>query len=102
MVSRHLPDEALSPELAVEFWIEAFTTMVNVKALAALLAESCVMFLADSNRPSSRMILTVHLFFLLVLIINETSIQGQKEICFLIHERISLVLFKIPLFKQGP
>ena len=62
-VPRHLPDEALVSELAVELWIDAVTAMVNIEALTALLTESHFMFLTDPNCLPVRMISTLHLAF---------------------------------------
>jgi hypothetical protein len=53
----------LVSEFAVELWIDAVTAMVNIEALTALLAESCFMFLTNSDRLSVRMISTLHLAF---------------------------------------
>ena len=62
-VSRFLPDDALGSELAVEFWIDAIAAMVNIEALAALLTESCLVFLAGPDCLSIRVISALHLFF---------------------------------------
>jgi len=61
--ARHLPDNALGSEFTVEFWIDAFTTFVDVETLAALLAESSFMFLTGSNRLLVRVIFALHGFF---------------------------------------
>ncbi len=55
-VPRHLPDEALSPELAVELRIHAFAAMIDLKTLTASPAESRFVLLADGNRLAVRMI----------------------------------------------
>lgn len=67
-VPRHLPDDTLGSELAVKFWINAFTAVIDIEALTTLLTEPCSMFLANRNRFSIRMISALHLF-----IPNETS-----------------------------
>ena len=61
-VPRHLPDEALVSELAVEFWINAFTAIINIEAPTAFLTEPGFIFLAGRNGLPVRMILALHLF----------------------------------------
>ena len=53
LVPRHLPDQALSSKLAVEFWIKALTAMIYVETLAALSTEPCLMLLTNRDRPST-------------------------------------------------
>ena len=60
LVPRKLPDHTLSPEFAVELWIQTFTTLINVKALATVPAEARLMFLTDRDRLSIRMIPAFH------------------------------------------
>ena len=62
LVSRHLPDQALSSELAVEFWIKALTAMVYVETLAALSTEPCLMLLTNCDRPSTGVDSALHFF----------------------------------------
>ncbi len=62
-VSRHLPDNALGSEFAVELRIHAFAALIDVETLAACLTESRLMFLADSNRLPVRVISALHLVF---------------------------------------
>jgi hypothetical protein len=53
----------LRPELTVELWIDAFTAVIDVQTLAALLTKSGFMFLADPNRFSVWVISALHRFF---------------------------------------
>lgn len=62
-VSRHLPNDALAPELAVEFRIDTFTTVIDVQALTAFLTEPGFMFVADANCLPVRVISAFHRFF---------------------------------------
>jgi hypothetical protein len=80
LVPRHLPDDTLGSELAVEFWIKALTAVIDVKKRTALLTESCLMLLTDCNRLPIRMIFTLHFPFPFILIIPENSLPGQKVI----------------------
>ncbi len=59
-VSRHFPEDALSPEFAVEFWIDAITTEIGIETFAALLTKSSFVLLADCNRLSIRVIPAFH------------------------------------------
>ena len=63
-IPRHLPDQALSSKLTINFWIDALAAKVDIETLAALPAEPGLMFLTDSNRLSIRMISAIHLFLL--------------------------------------
>ena len=60
---RHLPDQALGPKPAMELRIEALAAVVDVETLAALLAESCLVLLADRNCVPVRMALTLHCLY---------------------------------------
>jgi hypothetical protein len=61
-VPRFLPYNALRSELAVELWINAFTAVIDVQTLAALLTESGFMLVADPNRLSVWVIPALHHF----------------------------------------
>jgi len=62
-VPRHLPNKALRSKLAIELRIDAFTAMIDIQALATLLTESGLMFVADPNGLPVRMISALHRFF---------------------------------------
>ena len=62
-VPRHLPDEALCSELAIELRIDAFATMIDIQALATLLTESGFMLVTDPNGLPVRMISAHHRLF---------------------------------------
>jgi len=59
-VSRHFPDHALRSEPAVDLRVNAFTAVVNVKALTALLTESLLIYLTDRDCLSVGVISTLH------------------------------------------
>ncbi len=63
-LSGPLVDDALNPELAVEFGIEALTALFNPGTFAALRAESCFVFLTDRNGIAIRMVSAIHRFSL--------------------------------------
>jgi hypothetical protein len=50
----------MGSEFTVELWVYTFTTMINVKALAAFLTEPCFMFLTNSDGLPVRMISAFH------------------------------------------
>jgi len=62
-VPRLLPNNALRSELAIELWIDAFAAVIDVQALAALLAESDFMLLADPDGLPVWMISALHRLF---------------------------------------
>ena len=62
-VPRHLPDKALRSELAIELRIDAFTTIIDIQALATLLTESGFMLVTDPNGLPVRMISAHHRLF---------------------------------------
>jgi hypothetical protein len=61
-VLRFLPYNALRSELAVELWIDAFTAVLDVQTLAALLTESGFMLMADPDRLPVWVIPALHRF----------------------------------------
>jgi len=64
-ISRPLPDDALGSELTVELRVEAVTALIDLQALAALLAKPCFVLLTDPNRFPIRVALASHLLSLL-------------------------------------
>jgi len=48
-VSRLLPNNTFGSEFAIELWVDAFTTMIDVQALATFLTESGFMLVADPH-----------------------------------------------------
>ena len=59
-VPRKLPDHTLSPELTVELWVQTFTAPIDIETFATLPAKTSLMFLANADRLSLRMISTFH------------------------------------------
>lgn len=77
-VPRQLPNQTLSSELAVEFWIKALTAMVYVEILAALPTEGGFMFLTDSYCFPVHRIPAFHLFVSRFLIMPESPLRHQN------------------------
>ncbi len=57
---RLLIDDTPGSEFAVEFGVEALTTLFDVKTLTALLTKACLVFLTDGNGLSVRMLSALH------------------------------------------
>jgi hypothetical protein len=60
-IPRHLPDDALSPEFAIESGIEAITTGVNIQAFATFPAKTRFVLLADRHCFPVRVFFTLHI-----------------------------------------
>jgi hypothetical protein len=62
-IPRPLPDHALRSELTIKLWIDAFTAVIDVQTLTALLTESGFMLVADPDGLPVWMIPALHRLF---------------------------------------
>ncbi len=97
----HLPDDALGSEFTVKFWIDAFAAIVNVKALAALLAESCLVFLTDTNCLPIRVISTLHFNFPFRIMIHWESLWVQGYPRFILIDERTILAIEWPIIRES-